>query len=135
MSKTLKTILAVLGGLAFLLWAGFIVWTLTSHGATGMLRVTGPVRYVLIFDIVLGLLFIGLSLWFWLLNRRGKQRKGLFTTVLVMSVAFIVLYCLCFVLLGVFPPSKDIQPITQLPLPTGDGTDLHIAIGSIDGQS
>jgi hypothetical protein len=130
MSKTLKIILGVLGGLAFLLWAGFIIWVLTSHGATGMLRVNGLVRYVFIFDIALGLIFTGLSLWFWLLNRRGKQRKGLFTTVLLMSLAFIVLYCFSFVQMGVFPPSKDIRPITQLPLPGGDGVNLHIAIGS-----
>lgn len=109
---------------------GFAGWLLGGHGTFGLFRVTPISLYAFLFIIALGLTFTGLLFWYWRLHLKGREKKGLSGFLLVASVIFIALFSFSFVLLGVFPPSKDIPPVTQLPVPDITGQNLHFAVGS-----
>ena len=127
-----RSIVFLLVTLAVLFLFGFIGWTLSGHATIGLLRVTPIFLYILVFICALGMTLIGLFLWYWRLNRKGKELRGrrLSIFLLATSIICIVLIPYAFVQLGGFPHSKDIEPITQLSLPHIDGQNLHFAVGS-----
>ena len=126
----IKKVIFPLSILAIIVLFGFVSWALSGHGTIGLMRVTPIFLYVLIFMVVLGLTFAGLFFWYWWLYLKERQRKGLFTSVLVLSVIIIALFAFCFVQTGVFPPSKAIKPATQLAIADTPGQNLHFAVGS-----
>jgi UDP-2,3-diacylglucosamine pyrophosphatase LpxH len=133
MTKTAKTLkafffaLCILSGLLFL---GFMGWFLTSHGSIAMMRVNSLFLYVFLFVTALGVIFIGLFLWYWRLHVKGRAKKGLSGFLFVASLVFIALFSFMFIQLAGFPPSKDIPPLTQLTIPDPPGQNLHFAVGS-----
>ncbi len=129
-STNIKKIIFPLSILAIIFVFGFISWALSGHGFIGLIRLNPPFLYVLIFIIVSGLVFTGLFFWYWWLYLKERQRKGLFTSLLTLSIIFILLFAFAFVQTGVFPPSKDIKPVTQLAIPALNGQNLHFAVGS-----
>jgi len=109
---------------------GFVAWSLSCHGAIGLIRVTSIFLYVLAALIALGLAFTGLFAWYWRLSLKGREKNKLFISLFVASIIFIALFAFSFVQLGLFPPSKDIQPVTQLALPGIERQEIHFAVGS-----
>ena len=126
----LKKLIFPLGALAFILLFGFISWLFRGHGTIGLLRVTPVFLYGLIVIFVVGVTFAGLYLWYWGLALKGKEKRGLYSTLLVTTVIFIGLFTFAFIETGILPPSKAIQPVIQLPAPDTKNEELHFAAGS-----
>jgi UDP-2,3-diacylglucosamine pyrophosphatase LpxH len=125
-----RSILFPLFALGLICLFGFLGWALSSHGAIGLLRLTPIFLYVAIIIGALGIIFIGLFLWYWRLSRRGKGPTGrkLSFFLLIVSIICIALFPSVFAQLGGFPHA-DIKPITQLSIPNTDGQNLHFAAG------
>lgn len=126
-----RAILFPLFALALIALFGFLGWALSCHGTIGLLRLTPIFLYVAILIGALGIILIGLFLWYWRLSRRGKGPEGrkLSIALLIASIICIGLFPYVFAQLGGFPHSKDIKPITQLSIPDIDGQNLHFAAG------
>jgi predicted MPP superfamily phosphohydrolase len=127
-----RSILFPLFALALISLFGFLGWALSSHGTIGLLRLTPIFLYVSVLIGVLGIILIGLFLWYWRLSRRGKEPGGrkLSIFLLAASVICIILFSYAFAQLEGFPHAKDIEPISQLSIPNTDGQNLHFAVGS-----
>jgi UDP-2,3-diacylglucosamine pyrophosphatase LpxH len=125
-----RSILFPLIALGLICLFGFLGWALSQHGTIGLLRLTPIFLYVAILIGVLGIIFIGLFLWYWRLSRRGKGPAGrkLSFFLLIVSIICIALFPSVFAQLGGFPHA-DIKPITQLSIPNTDGQNLHFAAG------
>lgn len=126
-----RSILFPLFALALLSLFGFLGWALSCHGTIGLLRLTPIFLYVSILIGALGIILIGLFLWYWRLSRRGKGPGGrkLSIVLLIASIICIGFFPYVFAQLGGFPHSRDIKPVTQLSIPDMDGRDLHFAVG------
>jgi UDP-2,3-diacylglucosamine pyrophosphatase LpxH len=128
----MKKLLLILFSLAMIFFVGFISWALSSHGTIGLLKITPISMYVLVLIVILGITFIGLFLLYWRLDRRHKGSQGnrLSFFLIAVSIIFIVAFSSLFLLLGGFPSSKGIEPISKLGFPDTDGQNLHFAVGS-----
>ncbi len=126
-----RSILFPLFALALISLFGFLGWALSCHGTIGLLRLTPIFLYVVILISVLGIILIGLFLWYLRLSRRGKGPGGrkLSIFLLIASLVCIGFFPYVFAQLGGFPRSKGIEPITQLSIPDIDGQNLHFAVG------
>jgi len=126
----IKKIVFPLGIIAFLLLFGFISWDLRGHGAIGLMRVNPIFLYASILVFILGIVFTVFFLRYWSLYLKGQETTWLFNFCIVTSVIFIFLFSTAFAYTGFFPPSKDIQPVTQLAISDADIPNLHFAVGS-----
>ena len=126
-----KSVLFPLFTLAILLLFGFLGWALSGHGTIGLLRLIPIFLYVFVLIGALGIILIGLFLWYWRLSRRGKGPGGrkLSIFLVIASIVCIGFFPCVFAQLGGFPHAKDIKPITQLSIPNTEGQNLHFAVG------
>ena len=126
-----RSILFPLFALALIFLFGVVGWALSGHGTIGLLRLIPIFLYVFVLIGALGIILIGLFLWYWRLSRRGKGPRGrkLSIFLLIASIVCIGLFPYVFAQLGGFPHAKDIKPITQLSIPNTEGQNLHFAVG------
>jgi UDP-2,3-diacylglucosamine pyrophosphatase LpxH len=125
-----RSILFPLFALALISLFGFLGWALSSHGTIGLLRLTPIFLYVAVVIGAIGIILIGLFIWYLLLSQRGKGPKGrkLSVFLLAASIICIAFFPTVFAQLGGFPHA-NIEPITQLSIPNTDGENLHFAAG------
>lgn len=126
----MKKLLFPLSLLAIIILFSFAGWSLSSHGSTGLVRVMPVFLYIFIFILALGIVFTSLFFWYWRLCVKNGVKRGLFISLLLLSVIIIALFSFAFVHTGLFPPSKDITPVNQLPIPDIDRGNLRFAAGS-----
>jgi UDP-2,3-diacylglucosamine pyrophosphatase LpxH len=130
--KTKRLIVFPLFTLAVIFLFSFIGWALSCHGTMGLLRLIPIFLYILVLIFALGIILIGLFLWYCRLSRWGKGEGGsrLYIFLVALSTIYIVLFAYAFVLLDGFPHARDIEPVSQLSVPNTDGQNLHFAVGS-----
>ncbi len=122
----------LLPSLAVVLILALLIWALVQHGTDGFLRVTQIARYIFIVAGVLAIILALLTLFHWL--RRGRTRRSgirpLSAVLTAVSVIFIVLFALIWLVLAGFPGA----PVKPLPAPTlsytSAGGALRFAVGS-----